>query len=112
MGDGQAGAGEREVRRRCRARALRSNAGLYYESYAEFAEALHAITSSASLSDTLGRNGRDISRHYAWPVIERKYLEMFDRLDAEPKAEQPVMTPLPGFFARRRADASGRTDGP
>ena len=29
---------------------LRSNAGLYYESYAEFAEALYAITSSASLS--------------------------------------------------------------
>ena len=60
---------------------LRSNAGLFYENYAEFAETLHAITSGPGLSDTLGRNGRTYFRtHYAWPVIERKYLETFDRL--------------------------------
>ena len=37
---------------------LRSNGGLYYESYAEFAEALYSITSSPSLSQGAGRNGR------------------------------------------------------
>ena len=38
------------------------------------------------LSDTLGRNGRTYFRtHYAWPVIERKYLETFDRLGDEPR---------------------------
>ena len=81
---------------------LRSNAGLYYASYGEFAEALHAITTSTPLSDALGRNGRRyFHTHYAWPVIERKYLETFDRLGREPKAERPVMAPLPGFFASR-----------
>ncbi len=82
---------------------LRSNAGLFYENYAEFAETLHAITSGPGLSDALGRNGRTYFRtHYAWPVIERKYLETFDRLAREPRAGQPVVEPLPGFFARRR----------
>jgi glycosyltransferase involved in cell wall biosynthesis len=82
---------------------LRSNAGLFYESFAEFAETLYAITSGRGLSDTLGRNGRAyFKRHYDWPVIERKYLETFDRLGREPGDEQPVLEPLPGFFARRR----------
>ena len=82
--------------------ALRSNAALFYESYGEFAEALSSITSSPSLSDALGRNGRTFFRtHYAWPVIERKYLETFDRLARQPRAEHPVMAPLPGFFASR-----------
>jgi glycosyltransferase involved in cell wall biosynthesis len=82
---------------------LRSNAGLFYENYAEFAETLHAITSGPGLSDTLGRNGRTYFRtHYAWPVIERKYLETFDRLAGEPRDRHPVVEPLPGFFARRR----------
>ena len=40
--------------------------------------------------------------HYAWPVIERKYLETFDRLAREPREGQPVLEPMPGFFARRR----------
>jgi hypothetical protein len=51
----------------------------------------------------LGANGRAFfRRHYAWPVIERKYLEMFDRLQRE--TTPPAMAPLPGFFARRRRD--------
>ena len=60
------------------------------------------ITSSnGPLHARLGRNGREyFRRHYAWPVIERKYLEMFDRLKRDPAA--PAMDPLPGFFARRR----------
>ena len=82
---------------------LRSNAGLFYENYAEFAETLYAITLGTGLSDTLGRNGRTYFRkHYAWPVIERKYLETFARLKDEPAGKQPTLEPLPGFFARRR----------
>jgi glycosyltransferase involved in cell wall biosynthesis len=82
---------------------LRSNAGLFYENYAEFAETLYAVTSGLGLSDTLGRNGRTYFRtHYAWPVIERKYLETFNRLGSEPRDRQPVLEPLPGFVARRR----------
>jgi hypothetical protein len=63
---------------------------------------LYSITSSNSLGDALGLNGRKyFQTHYAWPVIERKYLEMFDRLARQPKAEHPVMAPLPGFVASR-----------
>ncbi len=81
---------------------LRSNAGLYYESYAEFADALYAITSSPPLSEGLGRNGAAyFQRHYAWPVIERKYLDVFSQLSTKGASAAPAIEPLPGFFARR-----------
>ena len=82
---------------------IRSRAGLYYESFAEFADTLHAITSSRALGRALGENGRAYFRtHYSWPVIERKYLDMLDRLarDGEPRLE--TLEPLPGPLARRR----------
>ena len=48
----------------------------------------------------LGANGRTFfARDYSWPVIERKYLDMFERLQAAPPAHS--MEPLPGWFARR-----------
>jgi glycosyltransferase involved in cell wall biosynthesis len=79
---------------------LRSNAGLYYESFEEFAEAMYLLEASGPIGGLLGRYGRDFfRRHYAWPVIERKYLEIFDRLKREPATP---LEPLPGFFARRR----------
>ncbi len=83
---------------------IRSNAGLYYESYEEFVEALYSLESNGPLNARLGQNGREFfRRNYAWPVIERTYLDMFERLkkDAPVRAE---MEPIPGFFARRRRD--------
>jgi glycosyltransferase involved in cell wall biosynthesis len=85
---------------------IRSNAGLYYESYEEFVEALYSLESNGPLNARLGRNGRDFFRqHYAWPVIERKYLDMFAQLK---KGFHPTgasrMEPLPGWFARRKRD--------
>jgi hypothetical protein len=81
---------------------IRSNAGLYYESYEEFAEALYSLESNGPLHARLGENGRHyFRRHYAWPVIERKYLEMFDRLTRETGTARAA-EPLPGWFARRR----------
>jgi glycosyltransferase involved in cell wall biosynthesis len=83
---------------------LRSNAGLFYESYEEFAETLYALESNGPLHARLGENGRDyFRRHYAWPVIERKYLEMLARLSSGPQV-QSRMEPLPGWWARRRKD--------
>ena len=38
---------------------IRSNAGLYYESYEEFVEALYALESNGPLHARLGRNGRE-----------------------------------------------------
>ena len=82
---------------------IRSNAGLYYETLGEFVGTLEAIEQNRWLSGTLGRNGRQFFReHYDWPVIERKYLEMFERLKKEPAAR--TAEPLPGWFDRRRQD--------
>jgi len=100
-----------------RGQCIRSNAGLYYESYEEFVEALYALESNGPLNARLGRNGREFFRqNYAWPVIERKYLEMFERLkkadlpanaDLPPQGDVPpeggsYLASIPGFFARRR----------
>jgi glycosyltransferase involved in cell wall biosynthesis len=84
-----------------RGQVVRSNAGLYYENFEEFAEALYALEAAGPLGAILGQNGREFfRRHYAWPVIERKYLEMFDRLKKDPAA--PAAEALPGWFARRK----------
>jgi glycosyltransferase involved in cell wall biosynthesis len=80
---------------------LRSNAGLFYGNYAEFAETMRAIDTTPSLQAALGRNGRAFfERHYAWPVIEKKYVDMLNQLSKEtaPRA----MEPMPGWFSRRR----------
>ena len=53
-----------------------------------------------TVTETLGQNGREFfRRNYTWPVVERKYLDMFERLKKEPV---PALDPLPGFFARRK----------
>ncbi|MEO8259234.1 MAG: glycosyltransferase [Acidobacteriota bacterium] len=80
---------------------IRSGAGLYYETYSEFLETLRAIERNGWLSTALGRNGRQFFRqHYEWPVIERKYLDMFERLSQQPPG-RPI-DPLPGWLERRR----------
>jgi glycosyltransferase involved in cell wall biosynthesis len=82
---------------------IRSNAGLYYERYEEFVEALYSLESNGPLNARLGRNGREyFRRHYAWPVIERKYSEMFEQLKQAGAGGR--MEPLPGWLARRRRD--------
>jgi glycosyltransferase involved in cell wall biosynthesis len=84
-----------------RGQCIRSNAGLYYETYDEFVEALYALESNGPLNAVLGRNGREyFRRHYAWPVIERKYLEMFQRLKSD-SAASPAFESLPGWWSRR-----------
>ena len=84
---------------------LRSNAGLFYESLEEFHETLSLLQTHRTLAAALGANGRAyFQRHYTWPVIERKYLDMFDRLKREERAGTVSVRPeaLPGWFARRR----------
>ncbi len=88
-----------------RGQAMRSNAGLYYENYAEFVEAVRVLESSPAVASALGRNGSAFFRtHYSWPVIERKYLDMFDRLSREAgeSGGARVMAPLPGWWGRRQ----------
>ncbi len=82
---------------------LRSNAGLYYETQAEFIETLGAIERQRWLNASLGRNGRQFFReNYDWPVIEQKYVAMFSTL--QPGSQAPTaVEKLPGWLARRRA---------
>ncbi|HUU35078.1 MAG TPA: glycosyltransferase, partial [Vicinamibacterales bacterium] len=85
-----------------RGQAIRSNAGLYYDTYAEFVEAVRVLESSPMVASALGRNGSAFFRtHYAWPVIERKYLDMFDRLTRESGAVR-TMGAVPGWWGRRQ----------
>jgi glycosyltransferase involved in cell wall biosynthesis len=81
---------------------IRSNAGLYYERYEEFVETLYSLESNGPLHARLGQNGREyFHRHYSWPVIERKYLDMLQQL-GKAAAPHPGLEPLPGWLARRR----------
>jgi hypothetical protein len=83
---------------------IRSNAGLYYENYAEFHETLRAIEQNRWLAAALGRNGRQFFReHYDWPVIERKYLDMIDSLRRTPQPAVSVDA-LPNWLERRRQE--------
>jgi glycosyltransferase involved in cell wall biosynthesis len=80
---------------------IRSNAGLYYDGEAEFVETLRAIERNRWIAGSLGRNGRQYFRdHYDWPVIERKYFDMFARLA---EAAAPAAIPaLPSKRDRKR----------
>ncbi len=80
---------------------LRSNAGLFYENYFEFSETMRAIDTTPSLQAALGRNGRAFfEKHYAWPVIEKKYVDMLEQLSKETAPR--TMEAMPGWFGRRR----------
>lgn len=78
----------------------RSNAGLYYANAAEFAAAADRLQADEGLAAAMGRNGQAYyAKNYAWPIVEAKYLAMFERLKQEPAPRR--MEPLPGFIARR-----------
>jgi glycosyltransferase involved in cell wall biosynthesis len=80
---------------------LRSNAGFSYESYPEFLAMIQSLEKDRRLRETLGQNGRRFFReHYGWPVIEGKYLDVFDRLRREPA--RSTLEPLPSWLARGR----------
>jgi glycosyltransferase involved in cell wall biosynthesis len=65
------------VRGHCR----RSNGGLYYGDYAEFAAALRLMETNAPLRQALGRNGAAyVQQHYNWAVVERAYLDWLGEL--------------------------------
>jgi glycosyltransferase involved in cell wall biosynthesis len=82
---------------------IRSNAGLYYDNQSEFVESLRAIEHNKWVAGSLGKNGRQYYRdYYDWPVIERKYLDMIDRLSKS--APLRTIAPAAGWFERQRVD--------
>jgi glycosyltransferase involved in cell wall biosynthesis len=87
----------------------RSNGGLYYTDGVEFGAALDTLLSEPQTSAALGSHGRRYyEQHYSWPVIERKYLDMFERLRTDPPVHP--MEPLPGWLTRRRQTAEPASD--
>ena len=65
-------------------------------------ETLYSLESNGPLHARLGQNGRDyFRRHYSWPVIERKYLDILQQL-SRAGAAPAAIEPLPGWLARRR----------
>jgi glycosyltransferase involved in cell wall biosynthesis len=64
-----------------RGQCLRSNGGLFYENYAEFAEALKLLLSSERLRAALGQNGKVYYyANYTWEIVESKYLTILRML--------------------------------
>ncbi len=95
-----------------RGQCIRSRAGLYYDSFEEFAETLFTLTSNRGLAEGLGDNGRHyFETHYAWSVIERKYSDILRQLaqeDAAGRKAAPI-EPLPGWLHAAPQDvAAGR----
>ena len=88
-----------------RGQCIRSKAGLYYESQAEFVETLRAIAESRRLNAAFGVNGREFfQQNYAWPVIEQKYLDVLARLkeDDARRGTAAAIEPEPGWLTKRR----------
>ena len=85
-----------------RGQVVRSNAGLYYESFQEFAETLRVLTVNRDLAAAMGRNGRAFHReHYDWPVVEGKYERMLASLHSAGTSPS-ALEPEPGWLAARR----------
>ncbi len=61
----------------------RAEAGLFYRSYAEFAEILDLLVADWMLRERLGANGREfVGRNYTWPIVVEKYLDLFAEIRA------------------------------
>ena len=85
-----------------RGQVIRANAGLYYTNYPEFLESLCLLETNRPLRQKLGTNGQAYyRRHYTWPVIERKYLDILHQLSGS-NTQVPVTESVPGWFARHR----------
>ncbi len=65
---------------------VRSNAGLYYESYMEFEEGLQKILADRSLAENLGKNGNSfIKKYYSWDKIINDYSKFINQITTDNK---------------------------
>lgn len=71
---------------RCRVlmgQCLRSNGGLFYHGYAEFAEALKLMLSRPEVGERLGAQGkRYVEEEYSWERVEARLDDLFARVGA------------------------------
>ena len=72
-----------------RGHCRRSNGGLYYHSYEEFAAALSLLLSRPELRAQLGRQGQAyVQQNYAWEVVEQRFVDWLSRVAALVNAQQ------------------------
>jgi len=70
-----------------RGQCIRSNAGLWYTDYDEFSQVWERLAADSLLRKRMGDKGmRFFQQNYAWPVIRRKYNQIFSWL-ANAKAQ-------------------------
>lgn len=71
-----------------RGHCQRSNGGLYYRSYEEFAAALTLLLTQSGLAGQLGRQGqRYVQENYAWEVVEQRFVDWLTWIaDQTPKS--------------------------
>tara|TARA_B100000029_G_scaffold399851_1_gene398651 strand:+ start:6517 stop:7830 length:1314 start_codon:yes stop_codon:yes gene_type:complete len=87
-----------------RGQTIRANGGLYYESYSEFAEALHVLETNRDLRLRLANNGQTYYKgNYTWDVIEQKYVSMLSQLEsATPNRHEIILENEPGWLERHK----------
>ncbi len=73
-----------------RGHCRRSNGGLYYYSYDEFAAALSILLAKPELCSRLGWQGQVyVQQNYAWEIVEQRFVGWLNRIAALVNAEQP-----------------------
>jgi glycosyltransferase involved in cell wall biosynthesis len=68
----------------------RSDGGLFYEGYAEFAEGLELLLRRDEVRQVLGRQGREyVDAEYSWERVEAKVEDLFARVAVSPGSSGP-----------------------
>ena len=64
-----------------RGHCWRSNGGLYYHNYEEFAAALSLLLRRPELRDQIGLQGQAyVQQNYAWEVVEGRFVDWLNRV--------------------------------
>lgn len=63
----------------------RSKGGLHFGDYPRFAESLRILLERPELRQQMGQAGREyVLQSYSWPVVTQRFVQLIDRLAAEP----------------------------
>lgn len=61
---------------------IRSNAGLYYETYDEFEACMDFLLEREAMRNAMGRNGmKFVLQNYSWENIEKMYISILQKVD-------------------------------
>lgn len=59
----------------------KSNGGLYFADYDQFAATLNHLLSHPTIANQLGQQGRNyVLSHFSWPIIVQKYQQLIEQL--------------------------------